>query len=214
MHFSLTAKLGLVGLAAQASAHGLVRTPATRQPGSATEAACGRTMVQFYTADGTSYPEALLRANPQGLADGFDAEQCNLWLCKGYQFDDNTANVQSYKPGDVVDMDVFIRIPHRGHANVSIVDTASNTVIGTPLKAWPDNYAASFNPPADQTKFSITMPELEGKCTEPGACVSVQFPFCFSFLPLSYSAFPSFPRSIITPNVALSPSTSFRPPVV
>ncbi|KXX73775.1 hypothetical protein MMYC01_209451 [Madurella mycetomatis] len=138
MHVSLTAKLGLVGLAAQASAHGLVQTPATRQPGSATEAACGRTMVQFYTADGTSYPEALLRANPQGLADGFDAEKCNLWLCKGYQFDDNTANVQSYKPGDVVDMEVYIRIPHRGHAN---------------------------------TKFSITMPELEGKCTEPGACV-------------------------------------------
>ncbi|GAB1313708.1 Chitin-binding, domain 3 [Madurella fahalii] len=171
MHFSPASLLAVAGLAAQASAHGLVRTPATRQPGTATEAACGRTMVRFYTDDATSYPEALLRANPRGLTDGYDAAKCNLWLCKGYQFGDNEANVQSYKPGDVVDMEVFIRIPHRGHANVSVVDTASNTVIGTPLKAWAENYAASANPPADQTKFSVTVPELEGKCTEPGACV-------------------------------------------
>jgi hypothetical protein len=119
-----------------------------------------------------SYPEALLRANPGGLKAPYDPKKCNLWLCKGYQFADNSANVQSYKTGQVVDLDVWIRIPHKGYANVSVVDTASNSLIGEPLISWPDNYAATTNPPADQTKFSIKIPELGGKCTEAGACVS------------------------------------------
>jgi hypothetical protein len=171
MQFTIASLLTLAGLAAQASAHGLVQKPATRTPGAATEAACGKTMADFYRADNTSYPEALLRANPGGLKNGYDAKKCNLWLCKGYQFADNAANVQSYKAGQVVDLQVWIRIPHKGYANVSVVDTASNSVIGTPLKSWPDNYAASPNPPADQTMFSVTIPELGGKCTEAGACV-------------------------------------------
>jgi hypothetical protein len=129
-------------------------------------------MVDFYRADNTSYPEALLRANPGGLKGGYDPKKCNLWLCRGYQFADNVANVQSYKPGQVVDIEVWIRIPHKGYANVSVVDTASNTVIGSPLKSWPSNYAATANPPADQTKFNVTIPDLGGKCTEAGACVS------------------------------------------
>ncbi|KAK4239635.1 hypothetical protein C8A03DRAFT_13988 [Achaetomium macrosporum] len=171
MRFTVASLLTLAGLVAQASAHGLVQKPATRTPGAATEAACGKTMADFYRADNTSYPEALLRANPGGLKNGYDPKKCNLWLCKGYQFADNSANVQSYKPGQVVDLQVWIRIPHKGYANVSVVDTASNSVIGTPLKSWPDNYAVSANPPADQTKFSVTIPELGGKCTEAGACV-------------------------------------------
>jgi hypothetical protein len=175
MHFSFTSFLGLAGLAAHASAHGLVREPATRAPGQATEAACGKIMAEFYRADNTSYPEALLRANPGGLKAPYDPKNCNLWLCKGYQFADNTAKVQSYTAGQVVDVDVWIRIPHKGYANVSVVDTASNSVIGTPLIAWPDNYAASANPPADQTKFSIKIPELGDKCTEAGACVSIVY---------------------------------------
>ncbi|KAK4152299.1 hypothetical protein C8A00DRAFT_16374 [Chaetomidium leptoderma] len=171
MHFSPTSLLTAAGLAAQVSAHGLVRTPAARAPGPSTEAACGTIMRKFYEADGTAYPEALLRANPGGLKAPYDPEKCNLWLCRGYQFDDNTANVQKYTTGQVVDLDVWIRIPHKGYANVSVVDTASNSVIGTPLIAWPDNYAATANPPADQTNFSVTVPELGGKCAEAGACV-------------------------------------------
>ncbi|KAM7199785.1 hypothetical protein V8F20_005655 [Naviculisporaceae sp. PSN 640] len=161
----------LAGLLAQASAHGLVTKPATRTPGAATAAACGNVMATFYRADNTSYPEALLRANPKGLTDGYDASKCNLWLCKGYQFADNAANVKSYKTGDVVDLEVWIRIPHKGYANVSVVDTTTNKIIGTPLLSWPDNYAASTTPPADQTKFSVTIPELGDKCTTAGVCV-------------------------------------------
>ncbi|KAK0614843.1 hypothetical protein B0T17DRAFT_498084 [Bombardia bombarda] len=168
MQFSVAA---LLGLAVQASAHGLVQKPASRTPGDATAAACGKTLVNFYKTDNTSYPEALLRSNPSGLKDGYDAKKCNLWLCKGFQFADNVANVQKYKAGDVVNLEVFIRIPHKGYANVSVVDTTTNSVIGTPLIAWADNYAASTRPPADQTKFSVKVPDLAGKCTEAGVCV-------------------------------------------
>ncbi|KAK3935148.1 hypothetical protein QBC46DRAFT_413294 [Diplogelasinospora grovesii] len=167
----LSAVATVLSLAMQASAHGLVLKPATREPGDATAAVCGKTMVNFYKADNTSYPEALLRANPKGLTDGYDAKKCNLWMCRGYQFADNKANVQKYKPGDVIDMEVYIRIPHKGYANVSVVDTTTNTVIGAPLIAWPDNYAATNHPPANQTKFSVKVPELGGKCTEAGICV-------------------------------------------
>jgi len=171
MHSSLVSLLSLAGLATQASAHGLVTKPVTRAPGQATEAACGKIMADFYRADNTSYPEALLRANPGGLKPPYDPKNCNLWLCRGYQFPDNAANVQNYTAGQVVDMEVWIRIPHKGYANVSVVDTASNTVIGTPLIDWPDNYAASTPAPANQTKFSVKVPDLGDKCTKAGACV-------------------------------------------
>jgi hypothetical protein len=164
--------LTVAGLASLVTSHGLVTKPATRTPGNSTAAACGKTMATFYQIDNTSYPEALLRANPKGLTDGYDAKKCNLWLCRGYQFGDNTKQVQVYKAGDVVDFEVFIRIAHKGYANVSVVDTTKNEVVGQPLKSWPSNYAASANPPQDQVKFSVKVPELGGRCAVPGVCVS------------------------------------------
>ena len=168
----LTTYTALAALVAVASAHGLVTKPATRAPGNATAAVCGETMVKFYQSDNTSYPEALIRAH--GLDKDYDPIKCNLYLCKGFQFGDNAAagGVQSYKPGDVVGLEVYIRIPHKGYANVSVVDTASNTVIGSPLIQWPDNYAATLDPPEDQTHFNITIPALGSTCTVPGRCVS------------------------------------------
>lgn len=166
----LATLIPLLGAIPVVLSHGLVQKPATRAPGAATAAACGQAMVNFYKQDETSYPEALLRSNPR--PQGYDAKKCNLWLCKGYQFADNAANVQAYKPGDQVDLEVYIRIPHKGYANVSVVDTAANKVIGTPLVSWADNYAATNRPPADQTKFSVKVPELPaGQCTTAGSCV-------------------------------------------
>lgn len=163
--FSLAALVALV------QGHGLVEAPAARAPGETTATICGKNMVDFYKADGTSYPEALMRnANWQ---EGV-TEDCDLFLCKGYQFEDNLDNVHEYSTGDVVDFKVQIRIPHVGYANVSVVDTASNAVIGEALKVWESGYAdgAKFpNLPADETSFSVTIPELDGKCAEPGACV-------------------------------------------
>ncbi|KAK4139705.1 uncharacterized protein C8A04DRAFT_40496 [Dichotomopilus funicola] len=171
MHASSISLLGLAGLVSRVSAHGLVTAPATRTPGDATEAVCGSIMAEFYRADNTSYPEALLRANPDGLPAPYDPSNCNLWFCKGYQFEDNVDNVQAYTTGQVVDLNVWIRIPHEGYANVSVVDTATNTVIGEPLIAWPDHYAGSATPPEDQTNFSIEIPDLGEQCAEAGACV-------------------------------------------
>lgn len=59
---------------------------------------------------------------------------------------------------------------------MSVVDMATNTVIGQPLFAWPEKYAASSNLPANQTKFSVTVPELKGKCATPGQCVGYPYP--------------------------------------
>ncbi|KAK0702485.1 hypothetical protein B0T21DRAFT_378438 [Apiosordaria backusii] len=165
MHLSTV--LSVLGLTSLATAHGVVLKPATRKPGDATTAACGGALVNFYKQDETSYPEAFLRSNPLP-----DRNKCNLFLCKGYQFADNAANVQPYKTGDSVDLEVYIRIPHSGYANVSIVDTTSNKVLGTPLVSWASGYAASSKPPADQTKFSIKIPELSGQCATAGVCVS------------------------------------------
>ncbi len=161
-------------LVALASAHGLVSKPATRLPGDATAVVCGKPMVAFYKSDETSYPEALKRSS--GWDTGFSASKCNLYLCKGFQFEDNKDNVQKYKPGDVVDMEVKIRIPHKGYANVSVVDLGANAVIGDPLKKWAENYAAVINPPKDQTSFSVKIPDLGGKCTQAGQCVC-DYPF-------------------------------------
>lgn len=165
MHFSTVSSA--LGLASLVSAHGVVLKPASRKPGDATTEACGRAMVNFYKQDETSYPEAFLRSNPLP-----DRNKCNLFLCKGYQFADNAANVQSYKPGDSVEYEVYIRIPHSGYANVSIVDTTTNKVLGSPLVSWASGYAASSKPPADQTKFSVKIPELGAQCAAAGVCVS------------------------------------------
>lgn len=101
-----------------------------------------------------------------------------VWLCKGQQFADNAANVQVYAPGEVVPIQVDLTIPHVGSANVSVVETATNAVLGQPLLSWPSGYADerefyAGTTPADQTDFSVTIPDdLGGKCAEAGACVS------------------------------------------
>ncbi|EEH07473.1 conserved hypothetical protein [Histoplasma capsulatum G186AR] len=171
MHL-ITSLLTLTAIATQVSGHGLVKSPAARVPGDAAAAVCGQTMVNFYKADNTSYPEALIRAG--GTKDPkYNPKLCNLWLCRGYQFQDNADHVFEYKPGDKVPIEVFIRVPHLGYANVSVVDTMKNEVVGEPLKAWKE-YAdpAKFpNLPEDQVKFSVTVPDLMGKCAKPGRCV-------------------------------------------
>lgn len=174
--------LAIVSGAALAAAHGLVTSPETRHPGDATASVCSQTMVDFYNTDNTSYPEHLFRIHPEAelLADGYKPDLCNLWLCKGFQFEDNVHQVKEYKAGDVIDMEVFIRIPHVGYANVSVVDIASNSVIAEPLIEWPEGYAdrALFpNLPKNQTSFSVTVPDLEDKCTTAGECVS-EIRFC------------------------------------
>jgi hypothetical protein len=154
-------------LAASVSAHGQISSPARRTPGTQYEAVCGSTIYNNQASDPYGPIQLLLQSESSIV----DAASCNLWLCKGYQFDDNTDNVQTYSLGEEVAMTVEIRAPHTGYANVSIVDTASNSIIGSELKSWDVYASTSTGVTSDETSFSITIPsDLDG-CTTAGECV-------------------------------------------
>ncbi|KAI8721368.1 Chitin-binding type-4 domain-containing protein [Fusarium sp. LHS14.1] len=158
------AALTLIPLVA---AHGFVRSPPPRKPGDAFKAACGEQPFYQQSSD--------INGNVQGIfqvvGTGADPAKCNLWLCKGFQADDNTENVQTYSLGQEIDFDVNIAAPHTGYANVSVVKTSSNTVIGEPLIEF-SNYASNAGVDANNTAFSVTLPSsLGGDCTTAGDCV-------------------------------------------
>lgn len=101
--------LALSALVAIVSAHGVIVIPPPRAPGAAMRAACGEAIYSSQSADNTSDVEGLLlHANSI-----VDKSACNLWLCKGYQFEDNKANVQSYSPGEVVPIQVKVVVVSR-----------------------------------------------------------------------------------------------------
>jgi hypothetical protein len=88
------------------------------------------------------------------------------------KYDDNTAQVQSYTSGQEVDMYFAIRAPHDGYANVSIVDTATNTIIAADLKQWDEYALTSTSIPASEQNFTVTMPSTLGsQCSVAGDCV-------------------------------------------
>ena len=167
---SYTAALGLAGLISSVAGHGYISSPAPRLPGPAMEKSCGQQMFNNQNSDHFGNIQGSLQVT-NGQSD-FDAASCNVWLCKGTKFEDNTANVQTYTAGQVVPMEVEIRAPHTGTANVSIVKTSSNTIIGQPLISFA-SYASNSAPiPANQTKFDITIPTTLGsECATAGDCV-------------------------------------------
>ncbi|KAF5663518.1 hypothetical protein FHETE_7465 [Fusarium heterosporum] len=157
----------LLTLVPLVAAHGFIKSPAPRMPGDAFKAACGEQPFYQQTSD--------INGNVQGIkqvvGDSFKASDCNLWLCKGFQFDDNKDNVQSYSLGEKIDFDITIAAPHTGYANVSVVKTSSDTIIGSPLIEF-EHYAANSGLDSNNTAFSVTLPEsLGGDCTKAGDCV-------------------------------------------
>lgn len=103
----------------------------------------------------------------------FKPDQCNLSLCKGLQFADNSqaGNVQRFAAGQVVPLTVEIRAPHTGTANVSVVDARTNAVVAGPMVEFPV-YASNSAPlPDNNTRFSITMPDVASRCGTAGDCV-------------------------------------------
>ncbi|KAL2063176.1 hypothetical protein VTL71DRAFT_6248 [Oculimacula yallundae] len=167
--------LALAALASTVFSHGLITSPPCRNPGPAMDAACGKSVSALITKDNTSHIEDMPEA--AALIPTFDATKCNLFLCKGQQFADNTANVQNFTAGQVVNMRASLPIPHEGPMNVSIVNTATNTIIGKPLisfKSYADESLATL--PANNTNFDVTVPTtLKGDCTRPGDCVMQWF---------------------------------------
>ncbi|KAK0627297.1 hypothetical protein B0T14DRAFT_412445, partial [Immersiella caudata] len=161
--------LGLTALAVTSvSAHGNITFPPARLPGPAMLAACGQAAVDTVLGDGTI---ALEEVKPASAA-------CNVGLCRGAQFDDNRANVQTFSLGQVIIVEVALTIPHEGPANVSIVATKTNTIVGGILLFF-DTYADEklLQLPANNTAFGITLPtgdageEVKAACQQPGDCV-------------------------------------------
>ncbi|KAI8939185.1 hypothetical protein NX059_005018 [Plenodomus lindquistii] len=154
--------------------HGLIISPPSRPVGPSIASTCGPAVAQNIRSDNTSHVEGL----PELLASStpsLNTSACNLWLCKGLQFADNANNTQLWYAGQIVPVKVWLRIPHEGSANVSIVDTKSDGIIGDMLKVWPSGYApgkTEADVPLDQREFSVTVPEgLEDRCGVAGDCV-------------------------------------------
>jgi hypothetical protein len=159
----------LLALAATASAHGNITFPAARLPGPAMVALCGQPAVDTVLSDGTIALEEVVPAS----------SACNIGLCRGAQFADvPAAHIQSYSPGQVVLVEVALTIPHLGPANLSIVETATNAVVGDILLFF-DAYAdeAAEELPGNNTAFGVTMPvgkkgeEVVARCGVAGNCV-------------------------------------------
>ncbi|KAG9257203.1 uncharacterized protein F5Z01DRAFT_598443, partial [Emericellopsis atlantica] len=147
------------------AAHGFINDPPARQPGDAYNSVCGQQPFYQQSAD--------INGNVQGIMQVVGADttdDCNLWLCKGFLFDDNKDNVQTYSAGQTIAFDVKIAAPHTGYANVSVVNTATDTIIGAPMIEW-DDYASNAGFPENNTAFSVTLPDDLSDCTEAGACV-------------------------------------------
>jgi hypothetical protein len=178
MHISIAA--ALLAFVPAVLSHGIITTPPSRRIGTATSAVCGETLVNAIKQDNTSYVEQLTKLSTTDK--GYKAASCNLYLCKGLQFADNAANAQTWKAGDVVPINIYLWIPHEGYANVSIVDTKSNTKVGEYLKVWDKGYAPGrkeSDVPLDQRQFSITVPTgLEKTCANAGDCVSFELYLC------------------------------------
>ncbi|KAI6837803.1 hypothetical protein KC332_g6303 [Hortaea werneckii] len=170
MKFTTSTLAAAGGMIASANAHGFITSPQARMPGDAMQSACGTQV--YYNQMGDNYGNVQGELQVASSQDDYKADPCNIWMCKGFKFEDNKDNAQSYTPGQNVDFTVDIRAPHTGYANVSIVKTSSNTMISDMLKKW-DVYASTSTPVPDADKeFSITMPsDLGDECATAGDCV-------------------------------------------
>lgn len=153
--------------ATSAFAHGVVTSPVPRRAGTQLTNVCGAGPAQVLSNDVTAPIEnAVKQVNAATTAD------CSLFFCRGLQLADNLDLVQTFPAGTIVPMTINIRVRHIGPANVSIVSTKTQALMGPALFSWPvfADPAAAANPPANETSFSVTIPDLGGQCAQLGAC--------------------------------------------
>ncbi|KAF2154587.1 hypothetical protein K461DRAFT_275712 [Myriangium duriaei CBS 260.36] len=163
---TITTLFATAGLVATVSAHGMLTSPAPRTPGASMIAACGQ---QAGNQDQYGNVQGLL-STAQNQPD-YHADQCKAWQCKGNTYADNTAKLQHLTVGQVLAMTFDVRAPHTGVANVSIVNTATNTIIGQPLKSYSSFASNQVGVQPDELSFSVTIPDVSSECATPGACV-------------------------------------------
>lgn len=157
-------------LVAGVSAHGRVTSPTPRPLGDAMKAACGDQVWNMQSSDNNGNIQTMAQIGTS--QSDFDAAKCHLWQCRGYQFDDATADsIQSFTAGQKVPFVVDIAAPHTGVANVSVIDLAANSVVGDALISW-DSYASTESGVKDSDEnFSVTIPsDLPSTCSEKGGC--------------------------------------------
>ncbi|KKY34087.1 putative chitin binding [Diaporthe ampelina] len=156
--------------AAGVSAHGRVTSPTPRPLGDAMKAACGNQVWNMQSSDSNGNIQTMAQIGTS--QSDFDATKCHLWQCRGYQFDDATADsIQSFTAGQEVPFVVDVAAPHTGVANVSVIDLGANSVIGDALISW-DSYASTATgvQPGDEN-FSVTIPsDLPATCATKGGC--------------------------------------------
>ncbi|KDQ56221.1 hypothetical protein JAAARDRAFT_48162 [Jaapia argillacea MUCL 33604] len=162
MFAKLSVLATLLAVASTAVAHGVISSPPRRQaslrcyqrPGTNFEAICGTQIYNNVESD--QYGNQQL-------------EEQNIGTDTTYS--DNTANVQHYPANTVVPITISLRAPHTGVANVSVVYTPTNTMLTPTLIYFDPAYSVSTAIPANQTSFSVTVPNLNGKCATAGDCV-------------------------------------------
>ncbi|KAK7955615.1 uncharacterized protein PG986_004837 [Apiospora aurea] len=164
MRAALATALGLLSAAGVAD-HAVVETPTPRRTGPVQRDRCGAALTAQLEKDVASPIEDAMKK-----AD--EAYKCNAYLCRGYQLEDNLEGVQTVKAGDVLDFQIdLIAGHHPGYANVSVVDLATNQVIGEPLRSWADWPDSTSGPPRNDIDFNITLPDsLRSACDVAGKC--------------------------------------------
>jgi predicted carbohydrate-binding protein with CBM5 and CBM33 domain len=169
MQYTSAILLSVAGLLGSVAAHGSIASPTPRQPGAAMASACGQQVEVNQASDHNGNIQGMLQvANSQS---DYNAAECDIWLCKGYKWEDNEDLLQTYTAGQVVPIAFNVAAPHTGTANVSIVDTATNTVIEQ-LLYYPVFASTATGVTSNETLFSITIPSTLGdKCSTGGACV-------------------------------------------
>ncbi|EMR70538.1 putative chitin binding protein [Eutypa lata UCREL1] len=113
----------------------------------------------------------------ENAMEDVDADyNCNAFLCRGYQYEDNVDNVKEVKAGDLLDFHIdLIAGHHPGYANVSVIDLATNEAIGGPLRSW-DNWPDSTSgPPRDDIDFNVTIPDTIASACDAGGKCAIQW---------------------------------------
>lgn len=161
-----------LAFATLAAGHGIITSPTARSAGAAMKAVCGVQVPNNLQSNEYGDIQQLIQIGAS--QKDFDPASCDVSLCKGLQFEGNSANVQNFTAGQVVPITVDIQEKHTGTANVSIVDTATNKIIGNQLIYLPVYASTATDIPKNQTQFSITMPDVSSQCGNAGACVALE----------------------------------------
>ncbi|KAI1172902.1 hypothetical protein F4777DRAFT_483784 [Nemania sp. FL0916] len=163
--FSLASLAAISGV----QSHAVMQTPTPRGTGSKQVERCGSVVTAVLERDLAGPIENAMKAADSNY-------KCNLYLCRGYQYEDNTDNVKAVKAGDVISFHIdLVAGHHPGYANVSIVDLAANKILGKELVSWSNWPDSTSGPPRNDTDFKVTIPSTLGSACNAGGKCAIQW---------------------------------------